>query len=234
MKKFIFNNKVIGLLRWGFLLGVFAIFIISPRHSDAVDEIIADSLFAMDLSIKEDTLIKDPATGEKIPFSELKSGNPKLSSSLNQLLAAYQYGGKPRMKAFAKERSMKLEKDLVQVVIEVNADSRQPLAEEILEELKDRILQVGGKFELDFHNLLQVLLPVHALEEVASWPEVKFIREPFRPHPIKDGSGMRDQPKGDILKLSTPIQDEYTETTPVSLSQSVKSEGVSCHNRWWI
>ncbi len=94
MKKFISNNKLIRSLKWGFFLGVLAIFIISPLCSDAIDEIPTDSLYANDLCIEKDTLIKDPATGQKIPFSQLKSGNPKLSSSLNQLLSAYQFGGR--------------------------------------------------------------------------------------------------------------------------------------------
>ena len=200
MKKFIFSSNIMGSLRLGFLFGVLAIFTISPFHFDVADGIRIDFLLAMDLFIEEDTLVKDPATGEEVPFSELKSGNPKLSSSLNQLVSACKHSAEFRVNAFAKERGMKLKDDLIQVVIEINADSREPLAEEILYEVRDRIIQAGGKFELDFHNLLQVLLPVEALEEAASWPEVKFIREPFRPHPIKDGSEVRDQTNGDLPK----------------------------------
>ena len=200
MKKFIFSSNIMGSLRLGFLFGVLAIFTISPFHFDVADGIRIDFLLAMDLFIEEDTLVKDPATGEEVPFSELKSGNPKLSSSLNQLVSACKHSAEFRVNAFAKERGMKLKDDLIQVVIEINADSREPLAEEILYEVRDRIIQAGGKFELDFHNLLQVLLPVEALEEAASWPEVKFIREPFRAYPIKDGSEVRDQTNGDLPK----------------------------------
>jgi hypothetical protein len=181
MKKFIFSSDIMGSLRLGFLFVVLAIFSISPFHFDVAGGIHTDSLLAMDLFIKEDTLVKDPATGEEVPFSELKSGNPKLSSSLNQLVSARQHSGEFRVNAFAKERGMKLKGDLIRVVIEINADFHKPLAEGIIDDLRDRIIHAGGKFELDFHNRLQVLLPVEALEEVASWPEVKFIREPFRP-----------------------------------------------------
>ena len=202
-----------GPLRWGFLFGVLAVLTISPFHFDVADGIHTDSLLAMDLFIEEDTLVKDPATGEQIPFSELKSGNPKLSSSLNQLLSAYQYHGKAKVKAFARKRGMKLKDDLIQVVIEINADSHEPLAEEMISELRDRIVQVGGKFELDFHNLLQVLLPVHALEEVANWQDIKFVREPFRPRPLRDSPGTRDQSKGGLLKLLPSLEtDESSET----------------------
>jgi hypothetical protein len=175
-----FNSNIMGLLRLGFFFGVLAIFTISPFHFDVADGIRIDSLLAMDLFIKEDTLVKDPATGKEVPFYELKSGNPKLSSSLNQLVSACKHSAEFRVNAFAKERGMNVKDDLIRVVIEINADSHEPLAEEILDELKARIIHAGGKFELDFHNLLQVLLPVEALEEAASWPEVKFIREPFR------------------------------------------------------
>jgi hypothetical protein len=204
MKKCIFSGKTIDFIRCGFLLGAFAISIIFSLHSDAADEINVDSSLAIDLSIEEVAPIKDPATGEEIPFSKLKSGNPKLSPSLNQLLAASQSSGKTGMKALAKERGIKLKEDLVQVVIEVNADRHQPLTKEILEELKGMILRVDGKFELDFHNLLQVLLPVDALEEVARWPGLKFVREPFRPHPIKDSRGA--QYKEDAPELLPSIQ----------------------------
>ncbi len=180
MKKFIFSSDIMGSLRLGFLFVVLAIFTISPFHFDVADGIRIDSLLAMDLFIKEDTLVKDPVTGEEVPFSELKSGNPKLSSSLNQLVSVRQHSGEFRVNAFAKERGMKLKDDLIRVVIEINADSHEPLAEGIIDDLRDRIIHAGGKFELDFHNLLQVLLPVEALEEATSWPEVKFIREPFR------------------------------------------------------
>ena len=200
MKKFIFSSDIMGSLRLGFLFVVLAIFTISPFHFDVADGIRIDSLLAMDLFIKEDTLVKDPVTGKEVPFSELKSGNPKLSSSLNQLVSACQHSAEFRVNAFAKERGMKLKDDLIRVVIEINADSHEPLAEGIIDDLRDRIIHAGGKFELDFHNLLQVLLPVEALEEATSWPEVKFIREPFRAHPIKDGSEVRDQSNGDLPK----------------------------------
>jgi len=204
MKKLISNKRLISSLKWGFFLGLFLIFIISPVFSDAIDEKSDDSLLAVDLSIEEDTLVKDPATGEQIPFSELKAGNPKLSSSLNQLVSAYQYHGEERVKAFASERGMYLKEDLIQVVIEIHADSHEPLAEEILYELRDRIVQTGGKFELDFHNLLQVWLPVSVLEEVANWTETKFVREPFHPIPLKDNSEDLDQKENNFA--TSPLQ----------------------------
>jgi hypothetical protein len=222
-----FSSNIMGSLRLGFLFGVLAIFTISPFHFDVADGIHTDFLLAMDLFIEEDTIVKDPATGKEIPFSELKSGNPKLSSSLNQLLSACQHSAEFRVNAFAKERGMKLKDDLIRVVIEINADSHEPLAEEILDDLRDRIIHVGGKFELDFHNLLQVLLPVEALEEIASWPEVKFVREPFRAHPIKDGSGIWDQSKGDLPKsqLTEPNLIRTSEGVSLILSDEWKAAG---------
>ncbi|RPI50137.1 MAG: hypothetical protein EHM49_08935, partial [Deltaproteobacteria bacterium] len=208
MKRSMLNSNIMGSLSLGFLFGILAIFTISPFHFDAVDGICTDSLLAMDLFIKEDTFVKDPATGEEIPFSELKSVNPKLSSSLNQLLSVRKHSEEFRVNAFAKERGMKLKDDLIRVVIEINSDSQEPLSKEIIDEARDRIIHAGGKFEIDFHNRLQVLLPVEALEEAASWPEVKFVREPFHPHPIKDGSGVWDQSEGDLPKSLRIQKDE--------------------------
>jgi hypothetical protein len=223
MKKFMLNVNTMGSLSLGFLFGVLAVFTISPFHFDAVDGICTDSLLAMDLFIKEDTFVKDPATGKEIPFSELKSVNPKLSSSLNQLLSARKHSEEFRVNAFAKERGMKLKDDLIQVVIEINADSHKPLSKEIIEEARDRIIHAGGKFEVDFHNRLQVLLPVEALEEAASWPEVKFIREPLRPHPIKDGSGLWDQSEGNLPK-SGRIQPDPSNYEQIPEEQTESNE----------
>ena len=229
MKKSWLYINVMGSLRRGFFLGALAIFTISPFHFDVAGGIRADSLLANDLCIEKDTLIKDPATGQMIPFYRLKSKNPKLSSSMNQLLSAYQFGGEPRMNAFAKETSKELNNDLIQVVIVVSADPHEPIAEELLENLKLRILEVGGEFELDFHNLLQVLLPVQALEEVANWPETKFIREPFRPHPIKDSSETGDQYKAGVFEVISSIQsDEGHEIQiPMEYSKEKPSENGS-------
>ncbi|MEA3385953.1 MAG: hypothetical protein U9Q89_05830, partial [Thermodesulfobacteriota bacterium] len=210
MKRFIFSNNIMGSLRLVFFFVVLAIFTISPFHFDVADGIYTDSLLAMDLFIKENTLVKNSATGKEVPFSELKSKNPKLSSSLNQLVSARKHNAEFSVNAFAKERGMKVKDDLIQVVIEIKTDSHEPVAEGIIDSLRDRIIHAGGKVELDFHNLLQVLLPVEALEEAASWPEVKFVREPFRAHPIKDGSEVQDQTNGDLLK-SNQIQ-KYEES----------------------
>lgn len=223
MKKFMLNINIMGSLSLGFIFGVLVIFTISPFHFDVVNGICADYLFAMDLFIKEDTFVKDPATGEEIPFSELKSVNPKLSSSLNQLLSARKHSEEFRINAFAKERGMKLQDDLIQVVIEINADSHEPLSKEIIDEARGRIIHAGGKFEVDFHNRLQVLLPVEALEEAASWPEVKFIREPFRPHLIKDGSGVWDQSEEDFSK-SMRIQPDPSNYEQIPREQTESNE----------
>jgi len=56
------------------------------------------------------------------------------------LLSAYQRSGESRVNTFTKEMGMKLKDDLIRVVIEVDADSHEPLIEEILDDLRDRII----------------------------------------------------------------------------------------------
>jgi len=51
------------------------------------------------------------------------------------LLSAYQRSGESRVNTFTKEMGMKLKDDLIRVVIEVDADSHEPLTEEILDDL---------------------------------------------------------------------------------------------------
>jgi len=137
---------------------------------------------------------------EQTPLSELKYRNPKLSSSLNQLVNAYESGGRTRMESFAKKRSMKLRDELIWVVIEIDSDRHQPLPEEIIEDLQNRIIQVGGEFELGFNNLMQVWLPVSVLDDVSDWSEVKIIREPFRPQVPKHSPSNPDQTKSHPTK----------------------------------
>jgi hypothetical protein len=99
-------------------------------------------------------------------------GNPKLTSSLNQLLKAYRQGGIVEAQAFAKSHHMVLEDDRVQVTVTTTEGATGGV--------RDAVEAVGGKYQLHYKNLVQALLPIDKLEIVAQRPDVLLIREPRR------------------------------------------------------
>ena len=99
-------------------------------------------------------------------------GNPKLGSSLNQLLEAYREGGMAEAQAFAVSHMMVLQGDRVQVTIVTN--------EEAIGDVRVEVEAVGGEYQLHYRNLLQALVPIGELELLAQRPDIRIIREPRR------------------------------------------------------
>ena len=102
-------------------------------------------------------------------------GNPKLGSSLNQLLEAYQRGGPAEAQTFAEMHRMMLDDGRVQVEVVV--------AREAVSDLRAAIETVGGEYQGHHETLLQALVPLDALELLARRPDVEVIREPRRAEP---------------------------------------------------
>jgi C1A family cysteine protease len=111
-----------------------------------------------------------------IELQKSARGNPKLESSLNQLLEVHRREGLPAMQAFAERHMMVMEADRVQVVIEVATP-------EAIGDLREAVEALGGEYQCHYENLLQALVPGDALESLAERPEVQLVREPRRPIP---------------------------------------------------
>jgi hypothetical protein len=75
-------------------------------------------------------------------------GNPKLESSLNQLLEMHRREGLPAMQAFAERHMIVMEADRVQVVIEVATP-------EAIGDLREVVETLGGEYQCNYENLLQ-------------------------------------------------------------------------------
>jgi subtilisin family serine protease len=103
-------------------------------------------------------------------------GNPKLESSLNQLLEAHRREGLAEVQAFAETHMMVLDDDRVQVVIVTT--------QEAISGLKEAVEALGGEYQGHYEGLLQALVPMDALESLAQRPDVRVIREPRRPIPL--------------------------------------------------
>jgi len=102
-------------------------------------------------------------------------GNPKLGSSLSQLLEAYQRGGLADAQTFAEIHRMRLDDGRVQVEVVV--------AREGVSDLREAIEVMGGEYQGHHENLLQAWVPLDALELLAQRSDVQVIREPRRAAP---------------------------------------------------
>jgi hypothetical protein len=99
-------------------------------------------------------------------------GNPKLGSSLNQLLEAYHQGGLAEAQAFATVHMIVLDDNRVQVEVVASTEA--------MSDLIAAIEAVGGEYQTHYQNLLQALVPIDALESLAQRSDVQAIREPQR------------------------------------------------------
>jgi len=117
-----------------------------------------------------------PADMEMIAPNEAqkpKKGNPKLESSLNQLVEAYRRGGTVEAQAFATSHNLVLRNDRVQVTIVAS--------EGAIEDVRCAVKAIGGEYQTHYRNLVQALVPIGKLEVLAQRPDVRVIREPRRP-----------------------------------------------------
>jgi len=99
-------------------------------------------------------------------------GDPKLGSSLNQLLEAYRQDGLAEAQTFAERRGMTLEDGRVQVEIVVVGDA--------VDDVRAAVEALEGEYQGHYEDLLQALVPLDALASLARRPDVAVIREPRR------------------------------------------------------
>jgi subtilisin family serine protease len=101
--------------------------------------------------------------------------NPKLESSLNQLLEVGRSRGLAEARAFATSHAMVLQDDRVQVTIVTS--------EEAVGDVRGALKAVGGEYETRYRNLIQAMVPIGELEVLAQRSDIRLIREPRRPIP---------------------------------------------------
>jgi len=101
--------------------------------------------------------------------------NPKLDSSLNQLLDAYRNDGMAEAQSFATTHGMVLEGDRVQVVIVTTSQA--------IDKLTETVISLGGEVQGHYEGQLQTLVPIDSLETLAEQQDVQRIHEPSQPIP---------------------------------------------------
>jgi len=71
--------------------------------------------------------------------------------------------------------------ELIKVIVVMNYDHLTQLSEEIINQLKDRVEQLGGYIGNYAFNNVQVWIPINSIEKLAEWSEIKLIKKPFKP-----------------------------------------------------
>jgi hypothetical protein len=81
------------------------------------------------------------------------------------------------------DESQKLEKDeiLIKVIVVIDADYLEPLAESLLQMLREKVEWLGGHVGNHAFNNVQVWIPLGKIQELAVWSQIKLIKKPTKP-----------------------------------------------------
>jgi len=79
--------------------------------------------------------------------------------------------------------SQKLEKEeiLIKVIVVIDADYLEPLAESLLQMLREKVERLGGHIGNHAFNNVQVWISLGKIEELASWTHIRLIKKPTKP-----------------------------------------------------
>lgn len=72
-------------------------------------------------------------------------------------------------------------KELIKVIVVMNCDHLSELSEKVIDQLKNRVEQLGGHIGDHAFNNVQAWLPVDKIEALAEWSEIRYIRKPMVP-----------------------------------------------------
>ena len=115
--------------------------------------------------------------------NELKTGNPKLSSPLNQLVQAESRG---EVVSFAQQHNIELIAKRVRVIVEALPGQ--------IEAARNAVSAVGT-LEASDGNLLQAVVPTSGLAGLAELPSIRLIRLPMQAVPGAASSNSQETNK---------------------------------------
>lgn len=132
-----------------------------------------------------------------------KKGHPKMEYVLYRLMETYFTQGLEKAKEYAEKRSIDMKGDLVRVIAEARTTERREEVEmksnsrnsqrnqlprgrnniqENLSHLVSMQIEVmGGNVETTYRQLVQAVMPIYALQNLADLETVKYLRLPLKP-----------------------------------------------------
>ena len=120
--------------------------------------------------------------GASVALEKPAGGNPKLDSSLTELLEAYYRGGRAEAQSFGARHMLAIHDGRVQVEMEI--------LPEAMDDVRKAIEVAGGEYQGHYKTLVQALVPINSLESLAQRSDVLFIRQPRRAIPLAISEGV--------------------------------------------
>jgi subtilisin family serine protease len=200
--------------------------------------IVLAALAALMILLPDRATLQDnpPQTGNLPPMNIYqREGHPKMESSLYQLMEIYFTQGIEEAKEFAKQRGINIQGDLVRVVAEAKSSVTREKADAIsydrnfhlgkiprkrddlqagLFSMSRQIEAFGGKVETTHRRLLQSVVPLYTLQEVADLSSVRYLRLPRKPIPFVISEGVE---KTDADEWQTIISYRSAENVKVCI-----------------
>ncbi|NIM58882.1 MAG: S8 family serine peptidase [Candidatus Aminicenantes bacterium] len=165
-----------------------------------------------------------------------REGHPKMESALCQLVETYFTKGIEKAREFAKQKGISFQGDLVRVVAEAKSlktgdktdtafygrnsklgkirGQRDDLQSDLLHSMRRQVEAFGGRVETTHRRLLQSVVPLYALQEVADLSSVKYLRLPRKAIPFVISEGVE---KTDADEWQTIISYRSTENVKVCI-----------------
>jgi len=165
-----------------------------------------------------------------------REGHPKMESSLYQLMEIYFTRGVGEAQKFAKQKGIDIQGDLVRVVAEAKSPGTKEKADtasyghnsklgiilgqsddlqaSILHAASTKIEAFGGRVETTHRRLLQSVVPLYTLQEVADLSSVRYLRLPRKAIPFVISEGVE---KTDADQWQTIISYRSTENVKVCI-----------------
>lgn len=119
-----------------------------------------------------------------------QESSPKMESVLYRLVQTYQNQGIERALQFASLREIEVEDNLLRIITEAQSLGMYFDTRIMTSIVSCQIENLGGIVEGTSHGLVQSLIPLEALENLAYYPSVKYIRLPLKPIPLITSEGV--------------------------------------------
>ncbi len=88
----------------------------------------------------------------------------------------------PSASGIAREKASDNKPELVKVIVSIGDDYLSELSDDVLVELSEKLIPLGGRIGSHAFNNVQVWIPYNEIETLAIWPKIKNISAPIVPN----------------------------------------------------